>query len=358
VKRVIGATIALFVGGYFAVVAAPQQNNPAPTENSAPQEPRFSTQANEVILPVTVTDDRGRYVSNLVKDDFRVLDEGRPQRIEFFSHAEKQPIVVGFLVDLSSASRNHWDKYKEAIKELIWGLLPGDKRYTGYLISYNTQAELLVNTTDEGDRLSDKLDKVKPGGGSALYDAIYMACTRRELVKGEPFEPRRVVVIIGDGHDNASHHSLEEVLELSKRELVTIYGMSTVAFGFNSDSEDKLERFANETGGRVEYPLNTLYKDVSGYISNPRDAGNYVYDPGTGGYAAEIAKGIISAVGSIKGEVTTQYVLRYVPDIDPESADKVFRRVEVEIPSLPNVRIRTKDGYYPRPASATPPQDR
>ncbi len=309
-------------------------------------------------MPVTVTDDRGRYVSNLVKDDFRVLDEGRPQRIEFFSHAEKQPVVVGFLVDLSSASRNHWDKYKEAIKELIWGLLPGDKRYTGYLISYNQQAELLVNTTDEGDRLTDRLDKIKPGGGSALYDAIYMACTRHELVKGEPYEPRRVIVIIGDGHDNASKHSLGEVLELSKRQSVTIYGMSTVSFGFANEYRDNLEKFADETGGRVEYPLDTLYKDVSGYISTPRDAGNYVYDPGTGGYAAEIAKGIISAVGSIKGEVTTQYVLRYRPDIDPATADRVFRRVKVEIPSLPNARIRTKDGYYPRPASETPPQMR
>ena len=121
---------------------------------------------------------------------------------------------------------------------------------------------------------------MKPGGGAALYDAIYLACTRRDLVKGEPYEPRRVIIVVGDGHDNASKHTLEEVLELAQRNLVTIYAVSTMAFGFSNEAQDVLERLTHKTGGHVEYPLNSLYKDVSGYLSNPSDDGNYALDGG------------------------------------------------------------------------------
>jgi Ca-activated chloride channel homolog len=308
---------------------------------------RIAVHVNEVIVPVTVTDDRGRFVSNLDQKDFKILDEGKEQRIQFFSRDQKQPVVVGFLVDLSNTTRLHWKTYQDAILELVWGLLPGDKKYTGYLIGYSNEAELMINTTWDGEKIVDKIRKIKPGGGAALYDAIYKACTTRELVKGEPYEPRRILIVIGDGHDNASKKSLEEVAELAQRNLVTIYAMSTVAFGFNSEGEKTLERLAQDTGGRVEYPLNSLYKDVSGYLSTPSDEGNYAYKVGTGGYAAEISKGIIQAVTGIAGEVTTQYILRYIPDIPPDAKGRQFRRIKVDVPSLPGVKIRARNGYYP-----------
>ena len=328
----------------------------APTANS--DQLQIKVEANEVIVPVTVTDDKGRFVSNLVKEDFRVLDEGRPQRIRFFSHAEKQPIVAGFLIDLSSNSRIHWKTYQDAILELVWNLLPGDKRYTGYLISYANTAEIAQNTTWDSDKIADKVRKMKPGGGSSLFDAIYLACTRRDLVKGEPYEPRRVIVVVGDGHDNASSHNLEEVLELAQRNLVTIYAVSTMAFGFSNDDQDVLEKLTKKTGGHVEYPLNTLYKDVSGYLSNPSDDGNYALTVGTGGYAAQISNGIIKAVGGIGGEITTQYILRYTPDTDPDVKARLFRKISVEIPNLPGVKISAREGYFPQGVpGATPPAE-
>jgi len=339
---------------------AAQQTPPA----APPQQPdstltRIPVTVNEVIVPVTVTDDKGKFVSNLVAKDFRVLDGGRPQRITSFNHNEKQPIVVGFLIDLSNNSRIHWKTYQDAILELVWNLLPGDKRYTGYLISYANDAELMVNTTWDSDKLADKIRKMKPGGGAALYDAIYIACTRRDLVKGEPYEPRRVIIIVGDGHDNASKKGYNEVLELAQRNLVTIYGVSTQAFGFSNESSDVLENLTHKTGGHVEYPLNALYKNVSGYLSNPSDDGNYALTVGTGGYAAEISNGIIKAVGGIGGEITTQYILRYSPDLDPEAKPKQYRPIKVDIPGLPNVKISAREGYYPfeMPVAAPAPSD-
>jgi VWFA-related protein len=321
---------------------------PAPAAQETPSPP-IRVEVNEVIVPVTVTDDRGRFVSDLEASDFRILDEGRPQRISYFTRERGQPVVIGFLMDMSNATRIHWKHYQEAAMELIFHLLPGDPKYSGFLISYSNEAELLVNTTTDSEKLAEKIRKMKPGGGAALYDAIHIALTNRKLVKGEPIEPRRILIIIGDGHDTASKYSLQQVLEIAQRELVTIHALSTVAFGFSSDGEKNLERLCGETGGRVMYPLNNLYKDVSGYLSTPSDEGNFALKVGTGGYAAEISKGIINAIAAVAGEVTTQYILRYIPDYGPEArADaKVFRNIEVKINNLPNVRIRARKGYYP-----------
>jgi len=319
-----------------------------PQEQESPKT-RIQVQVNEVILPVTVTDDKGKFVSNLNANDFRVYDEGKPQRLTSFSHKEKQPVVVGFLIDQSNNTRLHWKRFQDSVMELVWNLLPGDKDYSGYLISYANDAELLVNTTTDADKITDHIRKMKPGGGAALFDAIYMACTRRELVKGEPYEPRRVIVVVGDGHDSASKKTLDEVIELAQRNLVTIYGISTMAYGFDNPDRAVMERLTEETGGRLEYPLNTLYKDLSAntYFAQPSDEGSYAYKVGTGGYEAEISGNIIKAVGAIAGDITTQYVLRYTPDIDPEAKTKVFRQIKVEIANLPNVKIRTRRGYYP-----------
>jgi hypothetical protein len=171
-----------------------------------------------------------------------------------------------------------------------------------------------------------------------------MACTSRKLIQGEPIEPRRILVIVGDGHDNASKKTIDEALEIAQRNLVTIYGVSTVAFGFGSDGEKNLIRLAEETGGRVEYPLQGLYKDVAGYLSTPSDEGNYALKVGTGQYAAELATGMYHAVEAVVGEVTTQYIIRYVPN--NSDAKKQFRNIEVKV-KLHDVKVRARKGYYP-----------
>ena len=113
------------------------------------QDKPFKSEVREVLVPVTVTDDKGRFVSNLDAKDFRIYDEGQEQKIDYFSREHSQPVVVGFLLDMSNNMRIHWKTYQDAIIELIQGLLPGDKRYNGYLVTYGNDAELVVNTTDD-----------------------------------------------------------------------------------------------------------------------------------------------------------------------------------------------------------------
>jgi len=331
-------------GAIVAQNTVPAQTPPpAKPEVSASQD-AFRTGVSEVIVPVTVTDQKGRFVTDLEQKDFKIFDEGKEQTISYFTRERNQPVVIGFLVDLSNASRLHWAKFLDAIQELISATMPEPDRFSGYLIGYSNEAELLVNTTSDPEKLIEKTRKMKPGGGAALYDAIYMACTSRTLVKGEPIEPRRVIVIVGDGHDSASKRGLDEVLELAQRNLVTIYGVSTVAFGFNSEGEKPLNKLAESTGGRVVFPLQNVYSDVSGYLSTPSDEGNYAIKVGTGGYAAALMRGIVNAIGATAGEITTQYILRYVPsDVD---VNRQYRRIRVEV-NLANVKVRAREGYYP-----------
>jgi Ca-activated chloride channel homolog len=308
-----------------------------------PQQP-IRVQVNEVVVPVTVTDEKGRFVSDLEQKDFKLFDQGKEQTIRYFNRERNQRVVVGFLVDLSNQSRGQWKSLQDATIELVLNLLPGDKKYAGYLIGYGNEAELMVNTTSDADPIVEKLRKISPSGGSAFYDAVYMACTSRKLVEGEPVDPRRVIVVIGDGHDNASSKTLDQVIELAQRYQVTINAMSTDAYGFTSDSGKNLVRMAEETGGRVEYPLMNVYKDVSGFLSQPSDEGNYQLKVGTGGYSAAILGSIYKSIANIAGEITVQYVLRYVPNEVDES--RVKRSIEVKV-GLPNVIVRARTYYYP-----------
>lgn len=305
--------------------------------------PQFRSQVDEVMVPITVTDDKGRFITNLDASDFRIWDQGKEQKVTYFSRERAQPVVVGFLLDMSNATRLYWKSFQEAATELVFTLVPDDKRFSGYLVAYGTEAELAVNTTQDPQPIVERIRKLKPGGGAALYDAIYLALTRRNIIKGEPIEPRPVLIIIGDGHDSASSKTLEEVLELAQRKRVTIYGMSTTAFGFTSEGTANLKRLCEETGGRVEFPLQGLYSDVSGYISNPSDAGNYSLTVGTGQYAEQVAKGIFSSVAALAGEVATQYILRYAPSLT--GPERTFRQIRVEV-NLPGVVVRHRTGYY------------
>lgn len=314
------------------------------------QEP-FRITTTEVNVPVTVTTAKGQFVVNLDKDDFTIYDNGQEQSITYFSREQSQPIVVGFLMDLSNSVRTQWKDYQAATIDLVDTLLPNDKRYSGFLIGYGSEPDLRVNTTNDPEAIVSSIRNAKPGGGAALYDALYMAFTNRKLVKGEPLDPRPVIVIIGDGHDNASKKTLAEVLEMAQRNLVTIYGVSTTSYGFGDDADDdNLLKLANGTGGKVEYPLQNVYRDISGYLQVPTDGGNYQYALGTGGYATAKLNNIARAIANITGEITTQYVLRYSPDNPTNS--RAIRDIRVTV-KLPNVQVRARPSYYPFPAADT-----
>src|SRR5260370_10192341 len=109
----------------LTIIAIAQEG---PKQPPQPEAPSMKVQVNEVMVPVTVTDDRGRFVSNLDKKDFRIQDEGQEQTIEYFSRERSQPVVVGFLLDMSNATRIHWKNFQDAAIEMARSLCPGDKK--------------------------------------------------------------------------------------------------------------------------------------------------------------------------------------------------------------------------------------
>jgi hypothetical protein len=209
----------------------------------------------------------------------------------------------------------------------------------------------MVDTTFDPEKIVQKIRKLAPSGGSAMNDAVYKASstTERKLIANEPLDPRRVIIVIGDGHDNASTHTIEEALELAQRNMVTIYGISTEAYGFTTGAKKNLDMLADETGGRVEEPLQNVYKDVSGFLTQPTDFGNYQLKPGTGAYTAQIMKALDRSIAAITGEITVQYTLHYIPNVSDDPRQKRDIRVEALVPG---VFVRARNHYYP--FAATP----
>ena len=338
------ATISLFLVGLSFC------QGQVDTAKQSAADQTFRLNVNEVIVPVTVTDDKGRFVANLEKKDFQIYEENKLQEIRTFTRDKNQPVVIGFLLDLSSSSRVHWENFQTAATELMQHLISGDAKYSGYLIGYARNAEVVVNTTSDADALVDKVGQLQPGGGAALFDAIFLACGNHKLMKGEPIEPRRILIVIGDGHDNASEHSIAQAIQVAQRNLVTIYGISTQAYGLTKDGDDTLQKLAIETGGRVVYPLGDVYRDTDGYLSHPgnSDSGSYAIGVGNSGYTDVVDAQLNKGVADLVGEVTTQYLIFFVSN-NPK--DKSYRNLKVTV-DIPNVKVRARKGYY---AAAVPP---
>ncbi len=308
-------------------------------------------EVNVVNLPVTVTDPQGRFIIDLDKEDFAVWEDGERVEIRYFTRSveedKKPPMHTGFIIDLSNTARLYYKTYQTSIGDLAWMLVPEGGKNKGFLYGYHTEVDELVDFTNDPVILTEKMESLKHGGGSSMLDAVYKACT--EKLVSQPYqgasEPRKVIVVIGDGHDNASKHSLEEAIYAAQLHQVTIYAVSTVGWGFHNAEEENLVKLTVETGGRVVRPMQEVHKDVAGYLSKPQDAGNYAYEVGTGGYAAAQLAALYDAILDVAGNVQSQYILGYVPR--KSFADRVFRNIEVEVDLGAEIELYHRSGYFP-----------
>lgn len=319
------------------------------------QDPTIQVDVNVVNVPVTVTDNEDRFIVDLKKEDFEVFENGEPVEIRYFTKTTPEeeaagkvpPVRVGFLIDLSNTARLYYKNYKESIGDLAYMLVPEGGTSKGFLVGFHTTADLIVDTTADPYELASKMEKLKHGGGSAMLDAAYMACA--EKLVSDPYqgvgEPRKIVVIVGDGHDNASKHTVEEVIHAAQRNQVTIYAVSTVAWGFNEPQEENLVKLVEATGGRISRPLQDVHKDTIAYLSKPQDAGNYALTVGTGQYARVQLEALYKGILNISGNVQSQYILGYVPPTP--FTDSGFRKVEVKIKMAAPVEMHYRPGYYP-----------
>jgi Ca-activated chloride channel homolog len=267
---------------------------------------------NEVNVIFTVTDKHGHYVKDLKKDDFRVIDDNQPAaEVRSFHNETDLPLRVGLLVDASNSVRDRFKFEQEsAIEFLNQTVRPKYDR--AFVVGFDVTPEVTQDFTDNTEMLSRGVRALRPGGGTAMYDALYFAC-RDKLAKTQAGVPlRRAVILLSDGDDNQSHVSREEAIEMAERAEVIVYTISTNVTGTRSKSDKVLERIADATGGRAFFPFQLT--DVA------------------------------NAFTEIQDELRSQYALSYKPS--QFKTDGRFHTIEILAQNHKNLRVRSRRGYY------------
>jgi Ca-activated chloride channel family protein len=272
----------------------------------------FKIPVNEVNVVFTVTDKHGRYVKDLQKEEFRVVDDNKPaDQIKSFAKETDLPLQVGLLVDASNSVRDRFKFEQEsAIEFLNQTIRP---RYdSAFVIGFDVTPEVTQDFTDNTESLSKGVRALRPGGGTAMYDALYFAC-RDKLLKAKKTGPdRRAIILLSDGDDNQSHVTREEAIEMAQRAEVIVYTISTNISGMKQKGDKVLERIADATGGRAFFPFQI------------RDVAN--------------------AFAEIQDELRSQYALSYKPA--DFKTDGRYRTIEIVALDRKNLRVRSRRGYF------------
>ena len=331
-----------------AAQSAAQSAPGADAEDSDAQ--RFIVEVQEVQIPFSVFDRKGKLVLDLKKEDFRIFEDGVEQEIRYFSAPINLPLRFGILIDTSSSARARLKFEKEAAMQLGYYVLGYNPDHQGFLMTFDHGPQVVQDFTSNPDDLMKAIDGLNAAGGTALLDAIIEACEKKLMISPGPGLPRRVLVIFSDGDDNLSKHSVEQAVDVALRAGVRIFVVSSNGYGQDAPGQKILERLVEETRGQVYSPLDDLPSAAyaTGYISKHQlyESQNSVYAPGTGQYTSELHMALTRALEAIGDELTHQYAIGYLPK-NP-NLDGTFRAVEVRT-SRKNVEIRVKKGYYALP---------
>jgi Ca-activated chloride channel family protein len=320
------AAMLLIVAFFCPVSEAPgfaQSSPPAAPANSAGQKagdqdadsgdiPRIKVGINEVNVVFTVTDKHGKHVTDLKQSDFRIVDDSKPAAEIRSFHAETNlPLQVGLLIDASSSVRDRFKFEQESATEFLNQTVR--KRYDlAFVVGFDATPEVTQDFTDDTEKLAHGVHELRPGGGTALYDALYYACRDKLLKQPQNGPTRRAIILLSDGDDNQSHVTREEAIEMAQRAEAIVYTISTNVSGTKGAGDKVLERMADATGGRAFFPFQI------------RDVAN--------------------AFAEIQDELRSQYAVSYKPA--DFKADGHFRTIEIVASDRKAFRVRARRGYY------------
>ena len=235
-----------------AAGAAQTSGDQKPGEQGADsgEAPRIRVGTNEVNVVFTVTDKHGKRVTDLKQSDFRIVDDSKPA-VEIRSfHAETNlPLQVGLLIDASNSVRDRFKFEQESAIEFLNQTVR--RSYDqAMVIGFDATPEVTQDFTDDTEKLGQGVRMLRPGGGTALYDALYYACRDKLLKKAQAGPTRRAIIMLSDGEDNLSHVTREEAIEMAQRAEAIVYTISTNVSGTKGAGDKVLERIADATGGR------------------------------------------------------------------------------------------------------------
>jgi Ca-activated chloride channel family protein len=272
---------------------------------------RITLDVSRVNMLYTVSDKKGRFVTDLTKDDFEVFETKKPQTIIEFAAETDLPLRLAILIDTSNSIRDRFHFQQEAATAFIDGTVRPEHD-KAMIVSFDTAAELVADLTDNIGELEKAVANLRPGGGTSLYDAIFFAC-RDKLMEDQPlYKFRRAMVILSDGEDNQSRYTRDQALEMAQKADVTVYTISTNITRIETDGDKVLRYFSNETGGQAFFPFKA--SDLSQSFEN------------------------------IANELRHQYNIFYRPE--PFKADGLYHTVEIRVKGHKDLIVRARKGYY------------
>lgn len=292
-----------------------------------PQEPAgqgqvIRKQVDLVNLFATVRDNHKKIVGDLKQEDFRILEDNQGQKIAFFSKEVTLPITLALLLDTSGSEQYMLSAIQDAGGRFLERVLrKGDE---ALVMSFDSDVDLLSDFTDDRGQLERAVRHARiniPSGGgginpgpiptrqitgTALYDAIYLACNEKLNTEAG----RKAIVIVTDAQDEGSKVRLEEAVEAAQRTdtVIHILLVADPRFGGNSGVAHKI---TEETGGRM--------------------------------ISVSSEKKLLEAFDEISEELRSQYTLGYYPSNNAK--DGKFRKIKVEVASR-DLKVLTRKGYY------------
>jgi Ca-activated chloride channel family protein len=266
---------------------------------------------NLVNVLATVTTPDGNWVSGLGQHDFELYEDGKLQQIKVFGKESDLPLQLCLLFDSSSSIATELRTQQEAAIQFLASIIRPVDRVS--ILRVSEDVDEVVRATSRIDRLSSAIRSIRPGGGTSLYDAIYLAAEILGNARG-----RKVIVAITDGTDTTSDLQIRDCLKQAQIAEAAIYGLVVQPIksepGRNLGGEHAMHYLAEKTGGRF---FRVLSPDA-----------------------------IRASFDKISEELRTQYYLGYYPkrSLDPASE---FRKIEVRVKDA-SYRVRTREGYFPR----------
>ncbi len=260
----------------------------------------------QIVVPVAVTDQKGNYISNLTQDDFILLEDGIPRKIEYFSVSSKTKFNLALLIDISSSMKDKIGKVKEAARMFLEELLTQNDR--AIILMFNHDVFEDTDFTNNIDELFNSISVAFPFGATALYDAIAY-CVK--LLKG--VSGRNIIILFSDGEDNSSYIDPYTLIKKVEKSNSVIYSIGKQMVAYEDDQyQDLLKKISTSSGG-----MTFFFDDVQ-----------------------EIRK----VYSSIRQDIRAQYILQFSPT-DSVRRNR-FRKITIKLKSGKRYRIRTIKGYF------------
>jgi len=279
-----------------------------PTQDEAA--PTIKVEANEVNLIFTVTDKKGHFITGLNQSSFGLLDDGRPPvAVLHFTQQTDLPLRVGIMLDTSSSIRQRFQFEQDSAIDFLLQILHRNDR--AFVEGFDIQIDVAQGFTNNLDLLNQGIHRLRPGGGTALFDALYKTCKDEMLTLRESSSVRKAVILVSDGDDNYSHALESDAVKMCQRAETIVYAISTDVSPSRSKGDDVLQQIAEATGGQAFYP-------------------NRIED-------------VVSGFHNIEEELRSQYSLEYRPANFKQ--DGAFRTIYLQA-NDPRYKVRARKGYF------------